>query len=118
MSSLKDLRALGAFVSDKPVRKEIKFKLDGDDDYTAIIHVKKLAIGDYETLFLMGNEDRSRTAKVISEAITLGDDGKERIKFEDAYKLHPSLARAMIDAFNEVNVAKKSSRPETGSSAT
>ncbi len=107
MSSLKDLKALGGFVSDKPVKKEIKFKLDGDDELTATIHVKKLAIGDYEALFLVDNEDRSRTAKVISEAITLGD-GTERITFKDAYRLHTSLAGAMISAFNEVNTTKKS----------
>lgn len=117
MSSLKDLQALGAFVSDKPVKKEITFKLDGDDEYTATIHVKKLSVGDYETLFLTEKEDRSRTATMISQAVTLGPDGKERISFEQAFKLHAGLAGAMVNAFNEVNLAKKSSRPATGSSA-
>ena len=117
MTSIKDLKALGAFVTDAKVQREIKFEIDGQE-YDATIHVRRLSAGDYETLFLVDKEDRSRTAKVISEAITLGDDGKERIKFEDAYKLHPSLAAAMVNAFNEVNTAKKSSRPATGSSAT
>lgn len=117
MSSLKDLQALGGFVSSKPIKKQIKFKLDGDDDFTADIHVKKLAIGDYEALFLTDSEDRSRTARTISEAITLGPEGKERIKFEEAYKLHPNLAAAMLTAFNEVNIAKKSSPAATASSA-
>lgn len=117
MSSLKDLKALGGFVPSAPIKKEIKFKLDDDTDYDAIIHVKKLAVGDYEALFVVDKEQRSKTAKLISEAVTLGPEGKERITFEDAYRLHPRLASAMVDAFNEVNAAKKSSRPATGSSA-
>ena len=118
MSSLKELQALGAFVSDKPVKKEITFKLDGDEEHTAVIHVKKLSVGDYESLFLTEKEERSRTATLIAQAVSLGPDGKERISFEQAYKLHAGLAGAMVNAFNEVNLAKKSSRPETGSSAT
>jgi hypothetical protein len=117
MTSMKDLKAKGGIVSSVPIKKEIKFKLDGDDEFTASIFVKKLAIGDYESLFLVDNEDRSRTAKIISEAVTLGDDGKEKISFKDAYQLHPALAGAMIVAFNEVNAAKKSSAPATASSA-
>lgn len=40
MSTLKELKALGGFVSATPIKKEIKFKTSGDDDYTATIHVK------------------------------------------------------------------------------
>ena len=116
MTSMKELKAKGGIVSSVPVKKEIKFKLDGDDEFTASIFVKKLAIGDYESLFLVDGEERSRTAKIISEAVTLGDDGKEKISFKDAFQLHPALAGAMIVAFNEVNAAKKSSAPATVSS--
>jgi tail assembly chaperone len=107
MSTLKELKTLGGFVPSQPIKKEIKFKLDGEDEFTAIIHVKKMSIGDYEAFFIVDKEERSRTAKIISEAITLGDEGKERISFEDAYRLHPRLATAMAEAFNEVNLAKK-----------
>lgn len=117
MSSLKDLKAMGAFVPEKPLKKEIRFKLDGDEEFVATVHVKKVGIGDYESLFLGDKEERSRTAKAISEIVTLGDDGKEKIGFEDAYKLHPSLAGAMLNAINEVNATKKSSPRATGSSA-
>lgn len=117
MSSLKELQALGGFVPDKPIRKEIKFTLDCDEEYSATIYVKKLSVGDYESLFVDGNDERGRTAKIIAESITLGEDGKERISFQQAYKLHPGLAAAMVAAFNEVNLSKKSSRPATDSSA-
>ena len=108
MSSLKDLQNMGGFVSTVPVKKEIKFKIDGDDEFTAIIHVRKLSAGDYETLFVSDSEGRSRTASVISQCVTLGESGKEKVSFEDAYRLHPNLATAMVNAFNEVNAAKKS----------
>lgn len=117
MTSMKDFKGMGGMVSPIPVKKEIKFKLDGDEELSGTIHVKRLAIGDYEALFLVDGEERSRTAKIISEAVSLGPDGKERISFKDAYQLHPALAGAMIVAFNEVNAAKKSSPPATGSSA-
>lgn len=108
MSTLKDLQRMGGFVSAIPVKKEIKFKVDGDEEYAATIHVRKLSAGDYETLFVSDSEGRSRTASVISQCVTLGADGKEKVSFEDAYRLHPNLATAMVNAFNEVNASKKS----------
>lgn len=122
MSSLKELRAIGAVMPDKPVRKPIEFSITNDEgvttDHAWDIHVKKMSIGEYEELFLSGKDERSRTARVISAAITLGNDGKEVIDFQTAYKLHPNIATAMVAAFNEVNTSKKHSRPATGSSAT
>lgn len=118
MSTLKELKAMGGFVPDKPISKEIKFTLDDATEYSAIIHVKKMNIGEYEALFLTDKEEKSRTAKIISVGVFLGEDGKERIPFDEAYKLHPSLAGAMVTAFHEVNIPKKVSRPKTDSSAT
>lgn len=106
MSSLKDLKGMGGLVPDAPVKREIKFKLDGVD-YTASIFVKVLGIGSYEEKLIGGDDKKSRTAQLISETITLGDDGKEKLSFEEAYKLRPALAGAMVKAFNEVNAEKK-----------
>lgn len=118
MSTLKELETMGGFVSDKPVKKEITFTLDSEEEITATIHVKRLNIGEFEGLFLADPDERARTAKAISVGIRLGENGTEVIPFEKAYKLHPRLAAAMFNAFNEVNMAKKSSRPAKGSSAT
>lgn len=107
MSTLQQLRTLGAFVPDKPIKQTITFKLDGEDTLTADIFVKKLSVGDYEKLFLAAPDDKSRTAKIIADAITLGDDGKEKISFVDAYKLHPGIAVEMVNAFNAINGASK-----------
>lgn len=117
MTTLKHLKALGAIVNDKPIKKSISFDLDGQT-YQAEVHVKRIGIGEYESLFLKGEDKRSRTSRVISEAVTLGEEGKERISFEDAYSMRPELAGALLNAFNEVNTAKKPSAPESDSSAT
>ena len=107
MSSLKELRAMGALVSEIPVRKSITFTLDDGVERTGEIHVKRLSVGDHEKLFIADKDHQSRTAKLLSEAVTLGDDGKEKLPFKESYSLHPSIAAAMLGAFNEVNSAKK-----------
>lgn len=108
MSSLKDLRSKGGFVSAIPVKKNIKFKNEDGVEHDADIHVRRLSAGDYETIFVAESENRSRTAQIISQCITLGPEGKEAISFTDAYQLHPNLAGEMVNAFNEVNAPKKS----------
>lgn len=113
MTTLKELQAKGGFVSAVPVIRTITWK--GTDpgtgekvDYDAEIHVRRLSVGDQEALYLAVEDGKSRTAKLISTAVTLGKDGKEKITFEQAYQLDSSLATAMLEAFNEVNAAKKS----------
>lgn len=112
MTTLKELQAKGGFVSTVPVVRTIKWKgrdASGEKiDYDAEIHVRRLSVGDQEDLYLSVEDGKSRTAKLISTAITLGKDGKEKLTFEQAYQLEPSLATAMLEAFNEVNAAKKS----------
>lgn len=105
MTTLKELKALGGVIADAPVEKSITFKID-EQEYAAKIYIKRLSIGDHEKLIghIQGEE---RTAHLISTAVMLGDGGKERISFKDAYQLHPSLAEAMLGAFNEVNGPKK-----------
>jgi len=103
MSSLNDLKAVGAFVVDELVKKDIKFKLD-DEEHEFQIFVRRLSIGLQEEIFMSGGDsDKSRTAKMISEAVRLGETGEERMSFQDAYKLHPVIAVAMSKAIGEVN---------------
>ena len=107
MTSLKELQSAGGFRSGKPVAKEIKFKLDDDVEHTATVHVKRLSIGETERAFIeTASSDLSRAAKIISEVVSLGADGSERIPIKDADRLHPSLAAAMIAAITEVNGKK------------
>ena len=105
MSSLNDLRQIGAFVPDELVKKEIKFKLEDDADELVVdVHVRRLSVGTYEAIFIAAEPDKiSRTAKLLSESIRLGENGEEILSYVDAYKLHPRIARAMTAAVNEVN---------------
>lgn len=107
MTSLKELQALGGFVSDKPIPKEITFKKPDNEEVKAKIHVVKLGIGDYEKAVESKEGDRSHMAHIISSFIRLGEGGAEKISYEQAYRLNPNLGGAMINAFNEVNAAKK-----------
>jgi hypothetical protein len=107
MTTIRELRASGAFRSGKPVEKEIRFKLDDDTEHVATIYVKRLSIGETERAFIeAAGADLSRAAKIISEVVSLGKDGAERIPIGDADKLHPSLAKAMLDAVTQVNGKK------------
>lgn len=101
--TLSDFANSGAFISEVPIKRTITFTLDDGVEHTGDIHVKRLSIGDHEKLFLAATDKESRTALLISQVITLGEGGKEKISFEKAYKLHPSLAGAMIKEYQEVN---------------
>lgn len=108
--NLKDLKAKGGFVSSKPVRKEVVWtrKVDGDevsDEF--VIHVRPMSYGDIERIFIdPKDEERSRTAALLSESVLLGEDMKERLSYTDAYQLAPSLAAVLAKAVNEVNATK------------
>jgi hypothetical protein len=96
--NLKELRAKGAFVPAHPVKKSVTW-----NEATFDVFIKRLSFGDYERLFLSESDDRSRMARVLSETVKLGEEGKEDLSYKDAYQLEPSLARSLIDAVNGVN---------------
>lgn len=117
MTTLHDIQKLGGFVAEKPVRKDIHFEIDGQQ-FDATIHVRQLGIGGYESIFKDDADKQSQSARAISEAISLGQDGKERLSFDDAFRLKQNLGAAMLEAFHEVNAPKKASPDKTSSSAT
>lgn len=105
MSSLKDLKAMGASVPDELVKVQIKFKLDKDgDEYEADIHIRRMSIGNYEAIYLNVEPDQqSQTARLLSEAVRLGEHGEERISYAEAYQFHPRLAAAMMKEVSRLN---------------
>lgn len=105
MNSLKELNEIGAFVPDGLVKREIKFRLDkGSDEYTAVIHVRRLSIGSYDDINVGLEPDQtSRLAKLISTAVRLGENGEEVISYGKAYQLNRRLANAMLAAVTDVN---------------
>ena len=74
--NLAEIRNAGGFVSAEPVKSVVQWK-----EFSFDVWVKRLSFGDVENLY--GNDDRSRSARMISTAILLGED-KEAISYEDA----------------------------------
>jgi hypothetical protein len=102
--NLQQLNDLGGFIPDELVKKEIKFKLDEEgEEHVAEIFVRRLSIGVHEAIWRNATEDMSQTAKMLAEAIRLGENGEEKLTYEDAYRLHPKIALAMSQAIGEVN---------------
>lgn len=108
--NLADLKSKGGFVSDKPVRKEVKWTRSVDGEKVTdkfVIHVRPMAYGDIERIFVDHDaEQRSKTALLLSETVMLGEDGSERLSYTDAYQLTPSLATVLSAAVTEVNAVK------------
>jgi hypothetical protein len=101
---LKQLNDLGAFVSEELVPKEIKFKLTDDgDEHVAQIMVRRLSIGHYEAMWGDVKENTSKTARMLCESVRLGEDGAEKMTYEQAYQLHAKIALAMSEAVAAVN---------------
>lgn len=94
--NLSDLRNAGGFVTAEPVKVPVEWNGHNFD-----VHVKKLAFGDVEAL-LAGEDDRSRSAKMIAASLLLGNE-REPISYEDAYRLDVGLAAQLIDAINKAN---------------
>lgn len=104
MSNLKDLRRLGGFISDELVKREISFRLtDDSEELTATIFVRRLSIGIHEAIWAGDKPDVSKTAKLLAETIRLGENGEEKMSYEEAFSLHPRIALAMSTAISDVN---------------
>jgi hypothetical protein len=105
VSNLSDLKQLGAFVPDELVKKEIKFSLEeGGEELSAIIHVRRLSIGLHEAIWNdTPGSSASKTSRLLAEAIRLGENGEERLTYDQAFSLHPRVALAMSTAITEVN---------------
>jgi hypothetical protein len=100
-----ELRELGGFISAEPVERTVTWTRtengeEKSDSFSVLI--RRQSFGSIEKLLLAENDDRSRSARFLSESVLLGD-GEERLTYEDAYRLAPSLAAVLIEAVAEVN---------------
>lgn len=104
--NLADLKAAGGIVTGELVSRSITWA-----DMTFTILVKRLSYGEVERSVYDPADTRSRNAAMLSESVRLGDDGSEALSYEDAYRLDPSLALAMLTVVRDVNDPKKSKPP-------
>lgn len=104
---LSELTVMGAFIPDGLVKKEIKFKLDDGEERKHDIFIRRLSIGVHEQIWAGGDESQSRTARLLSAAVRLGEDGKEQMTYDQAFRLDSRIALAMTTAIQEVNGAER-----------
>jgi hypothetical protein len=113
--NLSELIDAGGVISSALAEKKIEWKNpETGAIYKFKIYIKKLPYGDMEKIWGSGDE-KSRISLFISQAIRLGDGGKDALSYEMAYQLEPSLARVFIDAAHNINqtggAKPKNSRP-------
>jgi uncharacterized protein YcnI len=107
---LKQLQDLGGFVPQQPVTKEVTWSRlgpDGEDvTDTFTVHVRKLSSGMIERLWAEAGKkpDQSYSARMIAATVLLGDDGTTELSYDEAFRLDPTLAEALLeDAVHPVN---------------
>lgn len=108
------LRDNGGMVPQTPVIREVSWTHAGPDGAdvtdTFTVRVKKLSAGEVERLWVVRAKEtnRSYAAAVLSETVLLGDEGDTRLSYEDAYRLDPELAEALLeDAVHVVNPLRR-----------
>jgi hypothetical protein len=112
---LKQLKAVGGFASSKliPVKK-IWETPDGEKVDIEFFVIRR-SFGQAEQFYKLTQEkkDISVSSTLISEAVRLGKDGKERLTYEQAYELEPSLATLFFEGINEASSPKKANSEES-----
>lgn len=113
MLTINSLKETGSFVSDVPVKKHIEWEIDGEK-YNGDIFIRQLGIEEWNRLFITGDKDRLVSAS-LAAVIRLGENGDEVLTIDQAAKIHPALAGAMMSAARETHSPKKTSPTETDS---
>lgn len=105
------LNQIGGLITGKATPRLVKWTTTDDAGnevtYEFTVGVVKLGLAATERLWA-APEGESRWARMINETIRLGEDFKQRISYEDACRLEPSLFNALSTESSKVNP-----RPET-----
>ena len=106
--NLAQLQAAGAFVEAAPVKTPVTWTRQnaaGEEVSDSFdVWVRRRSFGTLERVAMLG-EDRSKSAKMLSECILLGEE-QEALSYEQAYQLDPSLAFALVQAVKDVGAPK------------
>lgn len=117
------LEAMGGFVSDKPVLKKVTWVNEEGDELSADVFVVHMPIGEVRAMSEETDKsDRDIVLSSISRAIRFADaEGSPtvRLTYEQAAKLKPSLAYALLTVVTEVNnpPQKKTTMTKTSSAS-
>lgn len=116
--NLRELKARGGLVSTLPIPKEIEWTHNDPDTGEEVtekftVGIVKVAFGVLERVW-DAPDNHGKNATLISLTV---DWAGERLSYEDAYQLDPTLAGELVKAIREVRNASKpkNSVPQTSS---
>lgn len=104
---VKKLQELGGIIPPTPVKQEVTWQPPEGDPVTFTVHIKKLSGGALERLWTKTSKDQSNAAALIADAVFLGDEGKEKFSYQQAFDLSPTLMDELIQAIDAVNPIKR-----------
>lgn len=103
---LGDLKKIGGVLTGKPVARTITWATEDDEgkakEHTFTVGIVKLGVAATERIYGAG-EDKSRWALMIHESVRLGKGFEERIPYENACNLVPSLFAVLAQEAAKVN---------------
>ena len=106
--NLSELQAMGAFVEAAPIKTPVTWTRDNAEGVevsdTFDVWIRRRSFGTLERVAML-SEDRSKSAKMLSECVLLGD-AQEAITYEQAYQLDPSLAFVLVEAVRDAGAPK------------
>lgn len=86
-----------------------------DDEFTAEVHiVTNLKFAAQERIAIADSvhEDITQWSRAISERLRFGENGNEKMSFEQASELHPNLGWALVAVILAYNNDQKTQREE------
>lgn len=96
-----DLQQNGAFLDAVPVTKSVTWTREDGEAFTFDVGIRRMSMGDWERVMVHEDSEKSASARILSTVLVL--EGGDRLTYDQAYQLHPTLARVLLDAHNEVN---------------
>lgn len=105
--NLKELQKIGFVDANDLIPVKRVWSHKGEELEVDFFIVRQSYIEAERIYKISSDEDKSSVCQLISSMIRLGKDGKEKLTYENAEKLVPSLAMLFIDAINEVTKNEK-----------
>lgn len=106
---LDQIKQEGGFATDHLVKQSVTWKKAANDEVTFDVFIAKPSFGEMERLVAQAKTGRSQGAELISLCVRFGDSGEEKVSYEQAYDMVPSLVEALSEAVIEVTGIKKDS---------
>lgn len=119
---IEKLKAMGGILPSAMVPKEINWVTADGEEVSFTVFVRRLSYGESVAVFkdVSRDEEINQAAWKIAACVRLGENGEQKLTYDEAMALDLTLGVAMCKACNEVNGfggESKNSRPPTSSGA-